>query len=335
MRVQGATAARPAIRPAPPAFVGEAVSGTHIGRYEVVSELGRGGMGIVYKAKDPRLERLVAIKVLPSEWSLERTARDRFLREAQAASAIDHQNICTIYDIDSTSDEQLFIVMAHYEGQTLRQRLEGGALTNREIVDITIQIANALEAAHCHGIVHRDIKPGNIFLCRTGVVKVLDFGLARCFSAAADTELWLDGSDVPGRPLGTANYMAPERILEMPVDPRSDLFSLGVVMYEMATNRRPFAGASPAETVMNVLDNDPEPLTWISPERPRGLAKVVTRALAKSPKDRFQSAADLRTALYPQRRQHRSQGRDGGLNDAGGSYESEWSGVDALRYVPR
>ena len=157
--------------------------------------------------------------------------------------------------------------MALYEGETLKERLERSDLETREIVDITTQICRGLEAAHARGIVHRDIKPGNIFLCRDGVVKVLDFGLARRFSAATDEETSLEGLDTPGRPLGTANYMAPERILEMPLDPRSDIFSLGVLMYEMATKHRPFAGSSPAETVMNVLDMEAEPLTLVSPSR--------------------------------------------------------------------
>jgi serine/threonine-protein kinase len=187
--------------------------------------------------------------------------------------------------------------MAHYDGETLMSRLAQRMLETSEILDITAQICSGLEAGHGRGIVHRDIKPGNVFLCRNGVVKVLDFGLARSFGVPTSAEMWLDGLDTPGRPLGTANYMAPERILEMPADPRSDIFSLGVLMYEMATRRRPFTGASPAETVMNVLDMTPRPLRVISPERPLWLEQVVTKAMAKDATDRYQSVVELRNAL--------------------------------------
>jgi eukaryotic-like serine/threonine-protein kinase len=289
----------------------KAVASPSLNRYQVLAELGRGGMGIVCKARDTKLHRLVAIKLLPREWSRDEMARERFMQEACAASAIDHPNVCTIHDIGSTTDGQLYIVMAHYEGETLKARLERSDLLGTgEIVDIATQICRGLEAAHARGIVHRDIKPGNILLSRDGVVKVLDFGLARRFSATTDAETWLDGLDTPGRPLGTANYMAPERILEMPLDPRSDIFSLGVLMYEMATKRRPFAGSSPAETVMNVLEMEAEPLTLVCPSRPESLERIVSKALAKNARDRFQSAADLRNSL---------------LEISGGSHDSDYS----------
>ena len=265
-------------------------------RYQTLCELGRGGMGVVYKARDTKLDRLVALKVLPSEWSDDEIARRRLICEAQAASAIDHPNICTIYDIDSTDAGQLCIVMAYCDGQTLRERLQGGALETEEILDIATQISDALEAAHTHGIVHRDIKPGNILIGSSGMVKIVDFGLASRLSGALGARA-LDERDIPGSPLGTPNYMAPERILELPVDPRTDLFSLGVVMYEMATQRKPFAGASVSETVANVLDRDPLPVTSLSPGRPRRLERVISKALAKEPGTRFQSASALREAL--------------------------------------
>jgi serine/threonine protein kinase len=267
------------------------------GRYEPLCELGRGGMGVVYKARDRRLDRIVAIKCLPREWTCDEVARERFLHEAQAASAIDHHNICAIYDIGSTKNGQLFIVMAHYEGETLKQRLERDDFGTHEILGISTQIASGLDAAHRRGIVHRDIKPGNIFLCADGVVKVLDFGLALRSNGAQDRTTWFDKLDTPGRPFGTVNYMAPERILETPVDPRSDVFSLGVVMYEMASKRRPFAGSSPAETAVNVLSKDAEPLMLVAPSHPAALGRIVHKCLAKDSNDRFQSASDLARAL--------------------------------------
>jgi serine/threonine protein kinase len=267
------------------------------GRYQPLCELGRGGMGVVYKARDRRLDRIVAIKFLPQEWNDDDVARERFIHEARAASAIDHQNICTIHDIGSTKDGRLFIVMAHYDGETLKQRLERGELETPEIVDIATQIAHGLEAAHRRGIVHRDVKPGNIFLCASGVVKLLDFGLAAGSSATQGEDAWLDNLDTPGRPLGTASYMAPERILEMPVDVRSDIFSLGVVIYEMATKRRPFGGESVFETIIDVLETEPAPLATAAPAHPAGLEKVVSKCLAKHPDGRFQSASELVSAL--------------------------------------
>jgi serine/threonine protein kinase len=170
-------------------------------------------------------------------------------------------------------------------------------LETREIIDISLQITSALEAAHGKGVVHRDIKPGNIIVSDSGQVKVLDFGLARRFRVAETGALGLEGSTMPGRPLGTANYMAPERILQMPLDPRSDLFSVGVVIFEMATGRLPFAGASPSETVANVLDRDPVPVRTLNPNRPATLDAIVQRLLAKGAEQRYQSATELGTAL--------------------------------------
>ena len=173
------------------------------------------------------------------------------------------------------------------------------ALTTADIVEITLQIAGALGAAHARSIVHRDIKPGNLLVATTGEMKVVDFGLARRFRSEDTGEMGLEGSTIPGRPLGTANYMAPERILQLPLDPRCDLFSLGVVIYEMATGRLPFAGASPSETVANVLDKDPVPLTGLAPQHPKGLETIVNRLLAKNAGDRYADASALIGALMP------------------------------------
>lgn len=277
---------------------------TTIGRYRLTGKLGVGGMGVVYEAQDTELARRVALKFLPAELAGDPEAARRFKREAQTIALLNHPHICTIYDIGE-HDGQGFIAMERLDGITLRLHMARKTLETGEIADIALQIAQALEAAHEKGIVHRDIKPGNIFVSGTGRVKVLDFGLARRFRSADASETPLDGSTIPGRPLGTANYMAPERILQTPLDPRSDLFSLGVVMYEMATGRLPFAGASPGETVTNILEKEPVPLTTLSPTRPAQLERIVSRLLAKQAADRYQSADELARELPSLKRRSR------------------------------
>ena len=234
--------------------------GHTISHYRITGKLGSGGMGIVYEAEDVRLPRKVALKFLPEESADDPDAERRFQREADTIAQLNHPNICTIYEIDR-ADGRAFIAMECVEGINLKTYMARNQLSTGAIVEIALQIAAALGSAHAKGIVHRDIKPGNIVVSSEGQVKVLDFGLARRFKTADTEELGLEGSTIPGRPMGTANYMAPERILQLPLDPRSDLFSLGVVIFEMATGRLPFAGASPSETVANVLDKEPVPLT--------------------------------------------------------------------------
>jgi len=267
--------------------------GKTIGHYRILGKLGVGGMGVVYEAEDERLSRRVALKFLPDELADDPDATRRFQREAQTIALLNHPHICTIYDVDEHEGRR-FIAMERLEGMNLKLYMARKTLETPDIVELALQITDALEAAHAKGVVHRDIKPGNIFISGTGQVKVLDFGLARRFRTPETGEIELDGSTIPGRPLGTANYMAPERILQMPLDPRSDLFSLGVVIYEMATGRLPFAAASPSETVTNILENDPSPLTKLSPQRPVALERIVLRLLAKRADERYQSAADLR-----------------------------------------
>ena len=267
--------------------------GKTIGHYRILGKLGVGGMGVVYEAEDERLSRRVALKFLPDELADDPDASRRFRREAQTIALLNHPHICTIYDVDEHEGRR-FIAMERLEGMNLKLYMARKTLETPDIVELALQITDALEAAHAKGVVHRDIKPGNIFISGTGQVKVLDFGLARRFRTPETGEIELDGSTIPGRPLGTANYMAPERILQMPLDPRSDLFSLGVVIYEMATGRLPFAAASPSETVTNILENDPSPLTKLSPQRPVALERIVLRLLAKRADERYQSAADLR-----------------------------------------
>jgi len=270
--------------------------GHTISHYRITGKLGSGGMGIVYEAEDVRLPRKVALKFLPEESADDPDAERRFQREADTIAQLSHPNICTIYEIDR-ADGRAFIVMECVEGLNLKTYMARNQLSTGAIVEIALQIAAALGSAHAKGIVHRDIKPGNIVVSSEGQVKVLDFGLARRFKTTDTHELGLEGSTIPGRPMGTANYMAPERILQLPLDPRSDLFSLGVVIFEMATGRLPFAGASPSETVANVLDKEPVPLTSLAPQHPKGLEDVVRRLLSKKAGDRYPSATELTAAL--------------------------------------
>jgi len=270
--------------------------GTTISHYRIVGKLGVGGMGVVYEADDTRLPRRVALKFLSEELVGDPEASRRLQREADNIARLNHPNICTIYEIDDHKGSR-FIAMERIDGVNLKLHMARATLADQEVVDIARQVAMALQAAHEEGIVHRDIKPGNIMVGDDGVVKVLDFGLARRFKMPETGEVTMYGSTIPGRPLGTANYMAPERISQGPLDPRSDLFSLGVVMYEMATGRLPFAGASPFETVTNIFDKDPAPLLALSPRRPAAIARVVERLLAKRAEDRYQSATALIEAL--------------------------------------
>lgn len=270
-------------------MVGETVS-----HYRIIGKLGVGGMGVVYDAEDERLARRVALKFLPAELAEDPDATRRLKREAQIIALLNHPHICTVFEIDDHQG-RAFIAMERLEGRTLRAHMARAKLEMPEILDITLQVAQALEAAHAKGIVHRDIKPSNIFVGDRSRVKVLDFGLARRVPDHSPGAPFpaIDGSTIPGRPIGTASYMAPERILQLPIDPRSDLFSLGVVMYEMATGRLPFAGASPAETVTNILEKDPIPATKLSPDRPGQLDRIVAKLVAKRADDRYQSATAL------------------------------------------
>jgi serine/threonine protein kinase len=270
--------------------------GQQISHYRVTGKLGVGGMGVVYEAEDTRLSRAVALKFLPEELADDPDMARRFQREAETVALLNHPHICTIYDVGEHEGRR-FIAMERCEGVNLKTYMARKTLETPEVVDIALQITHALGAAHAKGVVHRDIKPGNIVVSDAGQVKVLDFGLARRFRVADTGDLGIDGSTMPGRPLGTANYMAPERILQMPLDPRSDLFSVGVVIYEMATGRLPFAGASPSDTVANVLDKDPAPIRTLSPDRPAGLEAITQKLLAKGAEERYQSATDLGDAL--------------------------------------
>lgn len=246
-------------------------------------------MGVVYDAEDQRLSRPVALKFLADELAADPDATRRLRREAQILAQLNHPNICTVYEIDDFEGRP-FIAMERLQGVNLKLHIARKTLDTAEVVDIAVQVAEALNRAHDIGIVHRDIKPGNIFVGAAGQVKVLDFGMAKSFTPESGSG-GVDGSTMPGRPIGTANYMAPERILQMPLDGRCDLFSLGVVMYEMATGRLPFAGASPGETVSNILEGQATPLTELAPNHPEALQDIVAQLTAKLPDDRYPSTA--------------------------------------------
>ena len=262
-----------------------------LGPYAIRVQLGHGGMGVVYTAHDPRLDRQVAIKVLPPELTRDDTAKRRFLQEAKAASALDHANICTIHEINETPDGQLYLVMAYYEGETLKQRIEQGPLALDEAVDIATQVGQGLAEAHGAGIVHRDIKPANLLIAKGGVVKILDFGLAKL----AGTE----GVTQTGTTVGTVAYMSPEQARGEEVDQRTDIWSLGVVLYEMLTGQQLFQGENLLVISKAILENEAPTLTG----QASSLIGVVGRAVSKSKAQRYQAVADLldelRTATAP------------------------------------
>lgn len=274
--------------------------GSSLGPYEIVSPLGSGGMGEVFRARDPRLGRDVAIKVLPDAIAGDPVRLHRFEEEARATSALNHSNIVTIYEI-GREGEQRFLVMELVEGETLRARLESGPLPPREAVRIAAQVAGGLAAAHGKGIVHRDLKPANIVVTPGGIAKILDFGLARRSVLTpvrpGDTHAVRKLVTEPGLVVGTAEYMSPEQVRGDTVDSRSDLFSFGTLLYEMLTGRMPFRKGSPADTMAAILTEEPPDLSQLVPALPLALERIVRRCLEKNPERRFHSAEDLAFAL--------------------------------------
>src|SRR5580700_2013974 len=279
-------------------------AGTKLGPYEIVSPLGAGGMGEVYRARDTRLDRTVAVKILPSHLSENPEARQRFEREARTISSVNHPNICTLHDVGH-QDGVDYLVMEYLEGETLADRLRRGPLPIEQVLKYGTEICEGLEKAHRSGVVHRDLKPGNIMLTKT-TAKLMDFGLAKAIAGPAVTSgLTATLSTPPGsHPLtaqgavvGTFQYMAPEQVEGKEADARSDIFALGAVLYEMATGKRAFEGKTAASAMAAVLERDPAPISSLQPATPPAFERLVKTCLDKDPDERWQTAHDVKLQL--------------------------------------
>jgi serine/threonine protein kinase len=287
------------------------VIGRTISHYRIIEKLGGGGMGVVYKAEDTRLQRTVALKFLSEDTAKDPAALERFRREAQTASGLNHPNICTIYDVGEEAGSA-YIAMEFMDGQTLKHRIEGKPVRLGELLDVAIAVADALSAAHAQGIIHRDIKPANIFTTRSGQIKVLDFGLAKYAAEQKGRESSLTSSVAtvanpnltsPGTAVGTVAYMSPEQAMGEELDGRTDLFSLGIVLYEMATGRQAFSGATTAAVFDAILHRQPVAPVKINPQLPGRLEEILNKALEKDPKLRYQNASDFRVDLQRLKRE--------------------------------
>jgi len=268
------------------------VSGARLGPYEITAFLEAGGMGEVYRARDTRLDRHVAVKVLPRTLAGDRDRLRRFELEARAVAALNHPNILALYDI-GVQDGTFYAVSELLEGRTLRHHLASGALTVRRVLEYAVQVARGLSAAHAQGVVHRDLKPENIFITKDGRAKILDFGLAKSLSPATPSSSTISNGTEPGMILGTAGYMSPEQVRGENVNHLSDIFSFGAVLYEMLSGKRPFKRNTNLETMNAILNEDPPQVSILKPKIPPVLSRIVDRCLEKNQDERFYSARDL------------------------------------------
>src|SRR6266403_5601233 len=289
----------PAMEMAAPLFVNDSIQsmlGRSIGRYKIISGLGAGGMGEVYLAHDTRLGREIALKLLPTQFTTDKDRLRRFEQEAHSASTLSHPNVCVIHEVGETEDDRHYIAMEYVDGVTLRQHMTETGLKLSEVLDVAVQVASGLAAAHEVGVTHRDIKPENIMLRRDGYVKVLDFGLAKLTEQPTTDVRTAAGARVKtetGVVMGTSSYMSPEQARGLAVDARTDIWSLGVVIYEMVTGHPPFEGATTSDVIVSILEREPPALAQLSPEPPAELLWIISKTLHKDREGRYQTAKDL------------------------------------------